>query len=281
MLRIRSDFLTLEDNYYFLEGSLFSGLSYDVDDEGLVQGINIIEEGAMTGSSGDILTLPEGGLRVDEEYLEVLEDYGPECYQGEIFKGVVYSFTSEGYCEAEAIYETGFPSIKHTRTWYPSGQQQTIQVDGVTTMWFEDGWVAAKSTLQGFLYNLRFTDNGELISIILRESEYIDFSTIRKFSLGEELTLIGQAIDAAFLRELDNLLSLAKLKYLRLKETNVNVSFEAILPLLENLSKLELDDNEAISSADALRLKQQRPDCTILFNDERIELDDEPPASQA
>lgn len=281
MLRIRSNFLTMEDNKLSFEGSLFSGLSYDVGHEGLVEGVSIVEEGVRIGMSDDLVALPENGLRVDEEYLEELEDYGPATYQGVGFVGVGYLFSSDGQCESEAIYENGFAGIKHTRTWYLTGEPESVLINGVRTSWSIEGSLMMKSTPKGTVFNLRFSDEDHIIGIIVKENDLVDFAVLSRFGLGEELTLVGSTVDTRFLRELHRQLDLTGLRALKFSETSIDASFIEVVLLLEDLVKLALDDNGIISRADALRFKQQRPKCTILFNDARVDLEPDNPDFEA
>ncbi len=274
MLRIRSDSLTREKEMFYYKDQVFSGLAYHVDDEGTLEDVSIIEDGVITGTSDDLLTMPDTGLRIDDDFLEQFEDYGPFIFQDVNFTGVSYLFEEEGQCGAEMLYVDGCESADGERTWYLTGEPKSSLANGVHKEWFIDGSLQMQSTLEGIVYNLLLTEDGQyLSSLVIEQDNLINLESIGLFKLGSTLALMGQAIDTAFVRALHDRLDLSSLNHLTIDETSVDRSFLEMIQTFNNLSVIKLKNNDALNRTDALWLKKNMRDRLIYFDDERIELD--------
>ena len=247
------------------QGRPFTGLAYRVDDDGIVQALERIDQGHRSGPSDDWLALPDDGQRLDLSYLAMAGDYGPYLWRGAQVTGVVYTFHREGPCLVEEAYRGGQPTDEARRAWYPSGAPQQLVQGQDGTAWFEDGGLQSKGTGETTLLNLVVRDDGRLGAINVGDAALLDLAAIARMPLSDEVFLIGNGIDTAQLVALRQATALAAVPRLRLSETAVGPEVIEVLAAFQGLQLLGLRKNAGLRPEDAARLTSLRPDVRVEY----------------
>ncbi len=276
MQRVRSSVLTKNrEDLWCLQDKPFSGLVYNITDNGLIQEVQVMQQGVNTGTTNDWLDLPNGGLRVDATHLQVEEDYGPMLFRGAPFTGIGYFFDGENHCVLEEAYQAGHPSDTARRRWYASGawQLQLQGNDGVG--WFEDGRLQYKGAGDAVFLNLVTRDDGRLGAIVLFDHNLFDVTTIQQLTYSDELLLIGPAINTELLRTLRDHTTLRSVPQLQLIDSSVGPEGIDVLVSLDGLKDLTLTNNPFLLAEHVQQIRERRPDCTVHYEQPEAILDNE------
>ena len=274
MQRIRLSALYNLDNFLYLNGEdLFTGLAYNVDENGQITELHEIDEGRIKGSSADLIELPEKTRRVAEEFLTMDQDYGPLLYQGQPFTGIGYSFEKNGVCVAERLYTEGYEFGTAERTWYINGNPRSIVIDGESRVWLPDGRLQTLETEEDTILNLILTDAGLLSGIVLKRTDLFEMIEYADLGLFPNFLLIGPEITPQLLYDLRQHQDFLKIIELTFVETSIDPDALEQLTRLPNLTTIVLKDNPALTRDNAIALKRRLPECAILHNDEFITYD--------
>jgi len=265
MLRVRSSYLVPDEaSRLRYREAPFSGLAYDVGDDGVLRAIAAVEGGRITGESSDWIELPAGGVRVDWELLEQPEDYGPQLFLGAPFTGVAYFFERSGACVAEVEHVHGYATEVSQREWYEEGEPREVIGGGEYTSWFQDGRLKRRATGGVVVYNLiTRDDDGRLAGIVLRDPSLFDLAAVSAMTLSDDLMLLGGGVDSALLRDLRDHGGLSATRRLRLIETGIGPEGVGVIASLGNLAELWLEDNPRFGPAEARQVEALRPDCKV------------------
>ena len=231
-------------------------------EDGIVTRIDIVEDGAVVGVSDDWLAVPEGGIRIDINWLDMEDDYGPYTWDGAPFTGVVYSFDTFGVCGAEEIFEDGLESDLAGRTWYASGAPHQAFANDSGSSWFEDGRLQSRSIGDRTLLNV-VADDGVLSALVLGDAGLLDMSTLAQFERSDSFMLVGPAIDSAMIAMLVDRIDLGTVTSLSLTETGVGSEIADILVTFKNLTALHLARNPSLGEDDAERIRSMLANCTV------------------
>jgi quercetin dioxygenase-like cupin family protein len=179
--RVRSSFLVPGPHgKLHHRGTPFSGLAYDVNDDGVVGPIRVVDQGVVTGISSDWIDLPRDGSRVDMQFMDPLDDYEPLRYNDERFTGVAYFFASSGECAGEWEYVAGRRTHVADHEWYKSGRELT------------------KGDERG-RPRLIIHDDGRLAGINFGDPARLNPAVVSRMALADDLRLIGRGIDMKIL----------------------------------------------------------------------------------
>lgn len=246
----------------FLGDQIYSGLAYNVTENGIVTSIDIVDQGQITGASGDWYDLPRGGVRVDRAFLDEPEDYGPLLHYGDLVTGVVYSFSHHGPCESEEEYEQGSPSGRAERSWHHSGAPQHDFANDQGTAWFENGHLKAKIVNGETLLNLVERD-GTLTAVVVRDAALFDIASMGGFAIGSNFVLTGAGIDEGLIQMLVDNTNLADVTSLRLNKTSISPDFIQLAIVFHKLKKLDLSGNAAFEHEMAELIRARLPNCAV------------------
>jgi hypothetical protein len=264
MQRVRADFLVPGEDGKLRHGEApFSGLAYQIGEDGVLSGIVAVEEGVITGPSTDWLALPEGGLRVDWASLEMREDYGPRLFRDRPFTGIAYYFTERGFCGAEMELKDGYPTEVSEREWYETGQPKVLIGGGEYMSWFPDGRLERRGMGGVQVYGLNIQDDGRLRGLVLEDATFLNLEILRRLTPTEDFMMLGAAIDADLLRFLRDQTEIGAVQKLRLVKTGIDAGGVGVLASFKNLVEIWLDRNPGLGPQEARQIEQRRPGCVV------------------
>ena len=266
LLRVRASALA-PGEYARLEyqDAPFSGLVYDVREDGIVTAITAVADGTATDPSFDWLPLPENGIRVDSSFIGEREDYGPELFQNSPVTGVVYFFAPSGACTAEVEFKDGHFTDASLRRWYENGAPRQITGDGESASWAADGRLLSRAIAGNLVYNLIVRDNGWLDGLVLRDKALFDLETIRAFPTSEDFMLLGRAVDSELLGLARSRTTIGEASYLRLIETLIGPEGIEEILAFHRLSRLDIKRNPRLGAEEAEAIRSRRPGLEVTW----------------
>jgi hypothetical protein len=266
-LRVRASALAAgEDGRARFQGAPFSGLAYRVSEAGVVQSIDVFADGRRAGVSDDWLDLPEGaGARAVVEALDAEGAYGPYFRGSALMEGVVYTFDPTGPCVLEEVYRRGVPSGDSLRSWFASGAARQWVRGREGRSWFEDGRLESKDADGITALSLTVDNDGRLRAVLVADASVFDLDATARFPLAAALSLVGPAVDTAWLAAFRDRTALAAVPVLRLIDSAAGPDVVDFFAALAGARTLSLTKNRALTLADVERLRVHRPDCVVHF----------------
>ena len=268
MLRIHRNALTDGiDGLRRGDDTPFTGLAYCIAADGVLASIEQVDAGRVVGASADWIALPPGGWRMDLDFLDPGEGYGPLLLGGEPFSGVAYTFEEDGICTAEALYAAGYPTETSGRAWYRSGALKALTDPvGTVSCWFEDGALQYHAVGPELRYNVIAGAAGHIEGLYVQDAALCDVRALQRHPLGADVRLMGAGVDGALLAALPGL---AQVATLRLNRTGISLQDWDVLMTLTGVRDLHLDENPAIGEAEAEALAHY-DDWTVWLDGSRI-----------
>jgi len=272
-LRIRLSQLAAREDRYLIGEEAFTGVAYQIDSQGVVEGLLEIADGSVSGPSNDLLPFPKDGQRVDQKFLTMEEDYDLWNYQQQPFDGLAYLFDQDGFCLRESAYEEGVETGTPSRSWYAGGEPKSAGSEDGGLAWFRDGRLRAAEGPEGTLFNLILSNEGALQGIYCEEIKLFEAERYRDLPVQSSFSILGSAFDTTALAELMRRLDLSSIRELTLNSTRLPPEGLAELALFPKLEQVDFVQHPLLSREDALLLKRSRPSVNVVFNEVRIELD--------
>jgi hypothetical protein len=268
MQRMKSSSLVADEQGRLTRGGVvFSGLAYRVREDGLLDAIDIVDEGVVQGISDDWIPSPAGGgPRVDSASLQIIEDYGPRRWQGEPLAGIAYFFRLDGTLDVEDAYVRGYATDKARRAWYASGAPRQVVQGEEGTVWFEDGRLQAKGVGDQVWLNLVVgQEDGRLRAVILNDASLFQLDSVARLAWADDVSLVGAGIDATVLAQLGGQTGLRTVRRLSVVETSVGSDGVQTLGSLASLTTLWLSRNRGLAAWDVDAVRALRPDCVVHY----------------
>ena len=196
------------------------------------------------------------------------------------FSGVAYAFDSSGRCLVEEEYVGGWETAESRRSWYPTGERESVVDGGDARAWFIDGRLQGLMSQGQAVYDLLFDDqDGALTTIVIEDRQLIDYDLLGEQRFGPKLSLMGEAIDGYFVRKLLQVADLSQVKELRISSSSIDAGVGELLRPLEQLEFITLEDNPAILREDVPEWRPWHQRWIVFWESERIELSPEEPSS--
>lgn len=268
-LRVHRSSLKQENGCYYLNNRVFNGFAYIFSNDGVLQNILEIINGAVKGMCEDKLLSDNERPHIDEHQISF--EVGPlggaiSLYKGKEFKGIIYSFDKDGNLleEAEANVEKGA-----FRSWYKNGQIKEYYLnDGDSEAWHENGYYRYREfrgcrigyDANGRVNDITVSSNNDELSFIL---EGLEYST--------SLRLSSQGID----NDLFRIIFTDCQKFVEKYEfTSTNISDAVILPAdFSEAKEIIFNNNEYLLPSVAPQLAKRYPLCRIVANGEAFQAD--------
>jgi len=286
-LRVDSAKILVQNNKYYLNGELFSGIAIKLSGC-VVREKMRIDAGVHLGSyTDDLIKINQEQLMVDFSCLKE-EEHGPDVpynYQGSRFSGVAFEFI-DAICVGEYAYEDGWKtdSVSFRRSGDLAGFDLMENDFSQRAIFFECGNLESIYLFKKELFHATFAfDDANNITVINIEGAYFDniknYSNSIKCSIPESknftelkgadcVKISGSGIDDELFTSLcqTGLNNTSELWFWRTKMTLNSIS------MLINLDKLkELNvESDVLTVDDLKKFKSQRPDCYVEFNREEV-----------
>lgn len=251
-LRVNSKKLQCYGNNRLCFDSIpFSGLAYNLLDNGIIHSIEVVNEGAVLGESVDCIPLPSTeGLRVSYSSVAIDETTKHVLYNDTPLTGILYKFESNGVCTSEEEYIEGFTSNLSSRYWYPNGSPMELIDHSICNPWLSSGEIKPDTKIKITSYN-------NLTEDIKRSSNK---------ELEDNLILQGNKIDNLLLQRLSEQPSLGRLRKLMLVNTCIDETSTSFFKRFPILEELNLKGNALITKEIAKRISDDLPKCTVNHN---------------
>ena len=288
-LRINLSSLTVEENRYFFNGTLFSGVAIGCIECKVKKLVNISEGIYQKPYVGDILQFPSDQPMVDFSCLKE-EEAGPDVpflYNHARFSGVAFEFDGD-FCVGEYLYEDGWE--QDAVSYFKSGKLAAFDLmkGGFSQKveFYEDSQLKTIYLFERDLFHSTFLlDKDGKVTFINIEGRYFEYvknyqkklhysafdkASFIAFECAEKIKLSGSGISDIQIQDLCEF-AFKGTSMLWLKNSLVTVNGLKMLATVRGLQELNVR-SEVITFEEVRTFKSQRPDCHVEFNGEAVTL---------
>lgn len=291
MRRIKTTALTSENEKFYYEGDLFTGIGFEISNGVIEKRLRFLNGNVVGEYNNDLITNSENDIWVDSSFLDAEEDDDEEpfLYNNAYFTGIACEFYGRDYCYKESQYVDGYCDTE-VRMFESGDLSYFDSPDGDLYQkfeWHENGSLRNLEISKGneWLAEAEFTENEELKALKLLGNYFEgvsscsdqlkfhffeDIDNLKKQTVAATLYLSGAGIDDKIFSELQQCNGFEKVSEISLFKASVTASSIIDLEKHENLKDLDITDQREEIAAAGKKLKQKRVNLSITLNDEEI-----------
>jgi len=294
MLRLNVNRLKKEDDKYFFNDSLFSGVLFFLHGD-MVLKKKICQDGIIIRDYKNKLFPDNNYLEINFDALIGDDPYYPDYqyFNGKKFTGMAYGFNRDGFCTDEMLFIDGLHEPKSAVDFFISGQMFSFDKgeDGFAQLfeWYESNalkrlHLTLNLTKNKIHFEITKLENGVLRTLTIDKGYFENIENFKKYSMfdifekksflenisaNDFLYLSGLDIDDEIFHYLQLNNGLEDVKKLYIRDTSLtDKSFEKLIALM-NLEDLDITSYEcSLEVVEAI--KKHNSNCKISLNTKEI-----------
>lgn len=254
-MRIRLDKLVNQDDALTFNQTAFTGVVYDVREDGVVTAISNVVQGRIIGLHQDWSI---DKARCDQGKLQWSDVDDLPRLDGEVFDGIAYEFDFFGMLESETHIDIQSEDWPY-KEWHPQGTLKAIGCGGYDRrQWHEHG---TPHVIQLHHLSILFDAEGRLMRIRWEVDCRANPCELTTLAVSNTLHLIGGAINDQFVCQL---VGLERLTLLDLEETCVTNAGLAAFDVCVDLRYFKVNRNKDLSSKQCRDFLARKPECELI-----------------